>query len=253
MKQSNHYHILNGDALKEQFPASIPGKLIIARECLVDGNVQGETLEVFFKNRAEFLTNSYDIGSDLEYFKKTVPEFNKILNIPEYSVINLWFEDDLFCQVNLWFVANLLSRNNITFDVTMVRPLTGYEYGFGGMNTEQLTTAFKEKSFISPDQLEVLSKMWTLYQNEKTEEMVALAQSEISSLPFLLPAVLAYKESLPNQEFPGRPKQTLLNIMDELETDHFGEIFREFCKKEAIYGFGDLQVKRMVDEILMKP
>jgi len=41
MKNKKQYHILNGDALKEQFPDRIKGKIIIARECLVDGNVTG--------------------------------------------------------------------------------------------------------------------------------------------------------------------------------------------------------------------
>ena len=37
--------------------------------------------------------------------KKTVPEFLKMQNIPENSEINLWFEDDLFCQVTFWFYS----------------------------------------------------------------------------------------------------------------------------------------------------
>jgi hypothetical protein len=44
------YHILNGDALKGQFPSEIPGQLIVARECLVDGDVSGESLSEFFRN-----------------------------------------------------------------------------------------------------------------------------------------------------------------------------------------------------------
>ena len=37
--------------------------------------------------------------------------------------------------------------------------------------------------------------------------------------------------------------------MDELNTEQFGLIFKEFCNRESIYGFGDLQVKRLLDEI----
>ena len=29
----------------------------------------------------------------------------------------------------------------------------------------------------------------------------------------------------------------------------FGIIFKEFCKREPIYGFGDLQVKRLLSEL----
>ena len=44
------YHILNGDALKELFPEDIKGTLIIARECLIEGNVDGDTFDSFFNN-----------------------------------------------------------------------------------------------------------------------------------------------------------------------------------------------------------
>jgi hypothetical protein len=37
--------------------------------------------------------------------------------------------------------------------------------------------------------------------------------------------------------------------MEDLETDEFGPVFKEFNKRESIYGFGDLQVKRIFDEI----
>lgn len=43
-----HFHILNGDALKSQFPEQILGEKIIARECLVDGSVEGL---VYFKDK----------------------------------------------------------------------------------------------------------------------------------------------------------------------------------------------------------
>jgi len=46
-----------------------------------------------------------------------------------------------------------------------------------------------------------------------------------------------------------RPVQSLKEIKEELKTDDFGIIFREFSKREAIYGFGDLQVKRLLDEL----
>jgi len=40
--------------------------------------------------------------------------------------------------------------------------------------------------------------------------------------------------------------------MKELETQDFGPVFREFTKRESIYGYGDLQVKRLFDELLQE-
>ncbi|NBC64259.1 MAG: hypothetical protein GVY07_01180 [Bacteroidetes bacterium] len=56
----SQYQILNGDALKGQFPVRVSGEIIVCRECLVDGPVNGETLDNLFERRANFIANSYD-------------------------------------------------------------------------------------------------------------------------------------------------------------------------------------------------
>ena len=68
------YHILNGDSLKERFPENIQGEIMVARECLVDGSVQGNSLSELFKIRAKFISDNYDGFKEQDYFKKTVPK-----------------------------------------------------------------------------------------------------------------------------------------------------------------------------------
>ena len=92
-------HILNGDSLKEQFPDELQGELIVARECLADGNVEGKNLDDLYKTKAQFIRKYYGDFTPDNYYKKTVSEFEKIQTIPPDSDINLWFEDVLFCQV----------------------------------------------------------------------------------------------------------------------------------------------------------
>lgn len=82
------YHILNGDALREQFPKNIKGEIIVCREALVDGDISGKTLETFFENRANFFIEFYGEIRD-SYYKHSVKEFEKIFSIPENAVINL--------------------------------------------------------------------------------------------------------------------------------------------------------------------
>ncbi|MBL4568251.1 MAG: hypothetical protein JKY69_00790, partial [Flavobacteriaceae bacterium] len=72
------YHILNGDSLKEQFPVTIDGEIIVARECLVDGDVTGCDLDELFRSRAKFISTNYDGYSEQDYYDKTVPELLKI-------------------------------------------------------------------------------------------------------------------------------------------------------------------------------
>jgi len=105
------YHILNGDSLNQQFPASISGEIIIARECLVDGNIEGETLADFYLSRAKFIEKLLNENNTDFYFRKSVVEFQKIQNIPEKSEINLWFEDDLFGIIKSFLSGQTLVTN----------------------------------------------------------------------------------------------------------------------------------------------
>ena len=66
-------------------------------------------------------------------------------------------------------------------------------------------------------------------------------------------AVKAHIDRIPKNGDLGRPTNTLLTIMNELNTKDFRKIFSEFNKKERIYGFGDSQVKRLYDKIINQP
>ncbi|QGY47057.1 DUF1835 domain-containing protein [Maribellus comscasis] len=241
------YHILNGDSLMQQFPKTIDGEIIVARECFVDGSVEGEQLDELFASRARFLYQNYGEPQQA-YYKNVVSEFQKIQNIGNNSDINLWFEDDLFCQVNFWFVTNLLENtigaNNTVY---LIRPDSHNQYGFAGLNQSELVSIYKKRVLLP--RLNNIASLWKSYQNNNTEELIALARQLKTSFPFILPAVQAHIARIPTKNSPGRPVLSLLEIMNDLDTKEFGPVFREFCKRENIYGFGDLQVKRLLDEI----
>lgn len=239
------YHILNGDALKEQFPENILGEIIVARECLVDGPVSGNSLEEFFETRAKFISSEYG-GTREGYFNKVVVEFEKIRNIPTSLEVHLWFEDDLFCQVNLWFVVHLLSKNKHT-KIFLIRPPVHNQYGFGGLSKEKLLLAYQKRQKL--EKLDVLKRLWPAYQSNQSDALNKLAAELEKEYPFILPAVEAHIDRIPTHNDPGRPAKSLRRIMDELQTKEFGPVFREFNKRESIYGFGDLQVKRLFDSI----
>lgn len=241
------YHILNGDSLKEQFPENIHGEIIVARECLVDGNVKGSNLTDLFHSRANFISHNYEGYSQQDYYEKTVPEFQKIQNITDNADINLWFEDDLFCQVNFWFTISLLNKSHQNSPIFLIRPKTHSQYGFGGLNKLELISVYENRLLLT--ELDLLTCLWESYQNDNTEILLRTARELENRYPFILPAVKAHIERIPTEGSLGRPSLSLIQIMDELNTEQFGLIFKEFCNRESIYGFGDLQVKRLLDEI----
>jgi hypothetical protein len=243
-------HILNGDSLLAQLPITIPGDRLVAKECLVDGPVTGDTLQALYETRSQFLSTAYTVDyTPVYYFEKTVPQFEAMRQLPADAEVNLWFEDDLFCQVNMWFVAHLLTSYTAVAEVYLIRPTADLRYGFGGMDEAAFQTAYDTRQALSPEQLKLFAQLWKHYQAHQLPEMTKLAQSAESTFPFLPAAVQAHLDRYPEDGGPGRPERSLRAIMAELGSDDFGPVFRAFWKQEAIYGFGDLQVKRIFDKM----
>ncbi|MGB0495307.1 MAG: DUF1835 domain-containing protein [Kangiellaceae bacterium] len=245
------YHILNGSSLRAQFPKQLEGELIVANECLVDGDVQGDSLDELYDIRAKFLSESYG-GTIQNYFDKVVNEFNKIHELTIDAEVNLWFEEDLFCQVNFWFVLHLIKLQTDIRKVNLVLPNKENRYGFGGMDNKSLIESFNKKLTITNSDFESLSQFWCFYQSENTDKLLKESELLIEQYPFLLTAVHAHIDRNLSNSKLGRPEQSLLNIMKDLETNEFPKVFREFCQREAVYGFGDLQVKRLFDSLLSR-
>ena len=239
-------HILNGDSLREQFPTAISGEIIVAKECLVDGNVSGESLEDLYKNRIAFLQQAYQ-SPIKKYHDKVIVEFEKIQALGPEAEVNLWFEDDLFCQVNMWFVAFLLKNYTQVSEVFLIRPTADLRYGFGGMSQEDLRAAYGNKEALSSEHIEVFATLWTHYQANELASMQSLAQKHASMLPFLPAAVQAHLDRFPIGD--SRLERSLKAIIAEVGQE-FVPVFRAFHERESIYGFGDLQVKRLFDELI---
>lgn len=174
---NKEFHILNGDSLKKQFPKSLKGEKIIARLCLVDGNVKAKSLEELFEERAKFLSSNYADITKEDYYIKSVTEIKKIESLPDEPFINLWFEDDLFCQVNFWFLINLISKQKTKHKAHLVRPKQNCAYSFGSMHQEELINSYNSRVSITDNELKELSKLWTLYQDDNIEEMLQIAEN----------------------------------------------------------------------------
>ena len=243
------YHILNGDALREQFPNTLKGNVLVARECLVDGDVKSQTLEELFQVRAKYLSETYGDITVEDYQNQTVKEFEKIKAIPDGSEINLWFEDDLFCQVNCWFVCHVLMQLVKEADVFLIRPKVHTPYGFAALDQPGLVQVHTDKVRI--DGLRRLAGLWEAYRAGDLDELVKIGQELQAAFPFIPAAIQAHLDRLPKEGSLGRPKESLKQIINELQTKEFGRVFKEFNQRESIYGFGDLQVKRLFDEVLV--
>lgn len=241
------YHILNGDALKAQLPIDkIEGNLIVCRECLIDGTIKGDSLIEFWDNRAAFIENAYGtaVGRYNEY---VLPEFQKILELQKNEVLNLWFGDDLFCQMNLCFILYLLDTIGHRDNLFLVKAQTNNWQEFGGMSSEELIMAYEHKKAITKEEFQLMLAAWSAFQQNDLTKLKALATTPTENFPFFQEVMQAHIDRFPIGKNLGRPQRRLIAIQKQLQTNKFSDIFKVFNESEGIYGFGDLQVKAMFD------
>ncbi|MEJ1238031.1 hypothetical protein WBG78_07880 [Chryseolinea sp. T2] len=245
------YNVLNGDSLAYSFPeAEIEGELIVIREALIDGDLSGDELRDFWHSRAKYLK-----VTDNEYKDKIVDEFNKIINSPDDSVFNLWFEYDLFCQVNMWFVISIIKsvparkKVYVVYSSYLNRDSKHFWNGFGPANSDQLKVSYADRIILSDADLQLAQELWAAYKDNKTDALIRLAKNQSVAFPYLREVVKAHVDRFPKDGTKGRPEKVIEDITVNISTD-FNKVFREFWSRESIYGFGDTQLKSLYDKVM---
>jgi hypothetical protein len=237
-------HILNGDALAEKF--TLPGKQIIFRECLIDGPAQSDSVEAFWEMRSAFIDESFGVKSQGRYFTHVRDEINRLLSAEREADINLWFEHDLFCQVNMWFLIFFIKEHGISNRLFRVMPSSSGEnmwQGFGGLDSVQFQECYSKRVSFSTADIRLGVDLWTSYRNNDLKALKLLSKTNSPSFPFLQQVCDAHIDRFPFDK--GRPQRRLKEIVDSGFND-FKQIFNEFSRTEGIYGFGDIQIKKML-------
>ena len=241
------FHILNGDALLDRFPNAISGEKIVLRECLVDGPVQSHSQDELYEIRAAFLENLIEDFNPKDYWKDVVSEFENIQSIPPDSAVYLWFEDDLFCQVNLWFTCHLLYNYTDQLEVYIIRPKTLTQYGFAAYDEVGLVQLFDDR--VEFPFVGTCAALWRAYVNDDPQLLQLIARTFSDPFSYIKTAVYLHLDRLPTEYDSGRPKEVLKAIMKEIGDKDFSLIFKRFSEELYAYGYGDLQVKRLIRSI----
>lgn len=238
-------HVLPGDALVENFEnANIEAdETIVCRECLIEGAVESVDLDGFWKVRAEFIRSAYGAPEN-SYRKMVVGEFEKLRKFKLRDAVYLWFEYDLFCQANMWFCLSLLRKTEAT--IYRVAPVAGNAdeiwKGFGELNAEDLRKCLERKIKFGREDLRLGANLWKAYQNKDFDKMEMLGETKSECFPKLEEVCRAEIEK------QTRPQIALRKIIAEGEID-FPKVFKTFSEREAIYGYGDAQIKNIYDRI----
>ena len=243
------YHVLNGDALAPVFrKAGLEGEIIVAREALIDGDLSGEGLPAFWQARARHHGVTYE-----EYYSKVVTELEKIRHAPDRSQFHLWFGYDLFCQANMWFILSLIQDLPIEKEVFAVYPTflspANIWKEYGAATAEDVQTSFANRVRFRDSDLQLGKDLWIAYKHNDLQELEQLSQTESPCFPYLREAVRAHIDRFPTAGTKGRPERVIEDIIKE-GTSGFYPVFTAFFEREGVYGFGDVQFRKLYDKVL---
>ena len=238
------YHVLPGDSLVEEFKkANLDGEVIVCREALISGPIDAPSLDDFWQQRARFILTEY--GEDeIEYHDKVAAELNKLTEITSDDEVNLWFEYELFCSVNFWFCLSLLNETGAT--IYRVEPIGLDEDkrwdGFGHYVADDLKACFEMRHKLSQSDGYLGAQLWNAYRRKDDLKLKELALTDNAAFPCLSEVVAAANEK------DIQPLEILRVITAKGEND-FGKIFVEFKRRAGVYGYGDTQVQRLLDQM----
>lgn len=248
-------HVLNGDGTAASFNESIiEGEVVVWREALIMGPCPGNvSAEDWQRIRAQHLADAYE--SSVAECSASLKEQEEILNgASRYNEIVLWFEFDLFCQTNLTFTLNSLARLGAGLPKTSLICIDSFPgidnfRGLSQLGGDQLTGLFEDRLQISPPALSLAAEIWDAYTAQGPEKLIALLAKDLSALPYARDAFQAHLERFPStRNGLGRIENTLLNLIAG-GIDEFGPLFHMIGELEPIYGLGDWQVWRHLDEM----
>ena len=244
------FHILNGDYLAGQLrETGVKGEFIVCRECLIEGPVLYDDLEDFWSGRAEFISATQQGGRE-QYFEMVVSEMDKIMELPDGAEVCLWFEHDLFCQVNMWFVLTLLEQQEM--EIYRIFPVIKKENdtwkGFGISDAQMFEQAFREKIKMTPGDIALGKSLWHAYSTNDSDQLAILSQTPSEAFNFLPEVCQAHIDRFPKDGSLGRPHRVIKELLEKSQGD-FNVLMASFFDREGIYGFGDVQLRRMLDEL----
>lgn len=238
------YHVLPGDAQVEEFrKTGLEGELIVFRDVLITGPIDHAPAEEFWDRRARFVLSEY--GEDeIVFQEKVADELLKLSDVNEGDEVFLWFEYELFCSVNMWFCLDQL--HDSLAEIFRIAPGNvspdDVWKGFGDHAAKDLSSCFESRIQFGKKDIEIGKRLWRAFAERDSEQLKDLGNYRSACFPFLKEVCEAAIE------IDNRPAEIVREIMgsglNDIET-----VFPEFQKRAGVYGFGDLQVVRIMESL----
>jgi hypothetical protein len=243
------YHVLNGDALAQQFPDTLrQDPVIVIREAFMEGPRTTSYSEAYWDKRSEYIEKTFGENKS-DYESRVMSQFRVLEKIRNDDHVFLWFEDDLFCQCNMWFAVDYISNySQPKFHRVFPKIDAQLWRGFGIAETQDLLQFFQQAVSLSGEDVIHIQKLWKALVESDAQALVDLSNKSCAGIRYQQEVILAHLERKPDETGFGRPHRALKSIAQQEEKE-FYNLFDAFSRQEGIYGFSDVQVKNMLKKM----
>ncbi len=252
MTDKTPLHITNGSSLTSYLQKlDIKGDIITWTEMLCEGPTTKDIgSDAFSKARTTFFKETYDADYNDSGFIK---ELDKLDELESYSEVILWFEYDLFCHINLIAAISLLKRKKVRGPIYLVcsgriddeKDLKG----LSELTESQLRAHYKAKMELSVDDIALAQKAWDIYCGDDHNLLKPLIVRP-SNFKYLSNCLKAHLRRFPDvRSGLNTLEYNTLKLIREHAVKSRHHLVGYTLHYQGYYGFGDVQLKRMVDRL----
>lgn len=245
------YHIFNGDfALKLWRQKMLPGESLVWREIYLEGPLPDtEDLACFRWARAKYLSAFAELSpvDEAQIFRQLEEMDNWILQLPENSTLQLWFDSCIFDQTILMRILYLLDRKR---DYSIWVSL----YCCEGccLSLEDFERGIDQSVKLDPEDWALGKRAWECFRSQEAEKMLQLAQQEkFEHLLQMKKALFRCAEEVPDSNGLTRTQRQILELIAKGNSG-FVEIFQGLDAYEETPFLGDTSCQRQLDFLVKK-
>ena len=240
---NNKLHILNGDAIKPVFEKSeIKGDIIVWREALIEGPIQGEIRELaFWESRKDHLKAHFPD----HYADDKLIDVDSLQRLERFHEVVLWFEYDLFCHANMLGCVAFIDHPSISL-VCLGNELTGQFQTLGEIGLSDYQALYHLRAKLTEDDVLYAREVWKAFQTKEVKDI----QPFIHGHPTFkyLGKALAQMELLESDADGLNPLQ---GEMHQLKTEGLEDrkIIGTMLRRHPWLGLGDSQYWNLLQSI----
>jgi len=247
-------HITNGQILTDYLTElEIEGDFLTWHEMLCEGpTIAHIDSDEFILVRKQFLKEFYNIELDEEQFKS---ELEKLNQVEEYDKIVMWFEYDLFCHINLIAAMSLIHQRNIKIPLYLV--CSGWVNGhtelkaLSELNKSQLLNHYINKIEMTHEDRDLAISLWRIYFG-KDHNLFKPYITQKSSFEYLSNCLKAHLKRFPDSKSGlSVIESNILSIIKSKNVKSYNHLLGYIMNYQGYYGFGDIQMRRKIDNLKM--